>query len=424
MVVTDYAIRFRTAVFVAVLLFGIFGALSYVHLPREGMPDITIPHVFVTAVYEGTAPLEMEQRITIPLEEELNNVEGLKEIRSTSSENVCFIDIEFLAGQDIDQAKQRVKDKVDLARADLPDDLDEPLVQAINVSSDIPVFKCALSGDADLERLTDLAERLQDRIEAVPGVKEAEISGTREREIRVEVDPGRLAAYDIPLGLVMRRIAEENATISAGNIEMAGSKFQVRIPGEFALSSELRRILILERGGSPVYLSDIAAVRDAHKDVESISRLDGATSVSLGVKKRAGENSVAVIGRVKAALAEVPLPSGIRRTDVFDESEYVQEMIGELENNIVTGSLLVLAVLLIFMGGRNSVMVSLAIPLSMLIGFMVLAYLGQSMNMIVLFALVLASGMLVDNAIVIVENIYRHHTQGLSRVRAAIRGAR
>ena len=423
MILSNYAIKFRVAVLVFVVVLAIAGTVSYLTLPREGTPDITIPYVFVSAYYEGTAPEEMEKLVTIPLEKQLNNVEGIKEVRSTSGENVTSISIEFMAGEDIEQAKQRVKDKVDLAKPDLPADLDEPVVDAFNFSSDFPVYIFTLSGVADPERLKSLAEGLQDQLEQITGIQSVELAGTREREIRVEIDLPRMIAYQIPLGLVMNRIAQENVTVSAGNIEMAGDKFQVRIPGEFELAADMQHILLAERGGRPIYLSDIAAVTDTFKDLTSISRLNGETCVSVSVKKRAGENAVALIREVKQVLRDYRLPPDVKLTEVMDQSNYIQSMIEELENNIFSGFLLVVIVLLVFLGVRNAFFVGLAIPLSLLIGFTLMAMWGTTLNMIVLFSLVLAVGMLVDNAIVIVENTYRLRTLGLSRTEAARRGA-
>lgn len=423
MILSNYAIKFRTAVFVFIGVLVIAGSLSYLNLPREGTPDITIPYVFVTAYYEGTAPEEMEKLVTVQIEKQLNDVEGVKEIRSTSAENVTSLVVEFFAGEDIEQSRQRVKDKVDLAKPDLPEDLDEPVVDAFNFSSDFPVYIFALSGETDLDRLKNLAEDLQDRIERLPGIKSADIAGTREREIRVEIDLPRMIAYRIPLGLVMGRIAQENVTVSAGNIEVAGDKFQVRIPGEFELVGELRGILLAERNGRPVYLTDIASVEDTFKDLDSISRLNGEPCVSVQLKKRVGINSVKLIAEVEGILAEAGLPPDVTLTEVMDQSTYIDQMIQELENSVASGFLLVVVVLLVFLGVRNAVFVGLAIPFSMLTAFTLMAVRGTTLNMIVLFSLVLAVGMLVDNAIVIVENIYRLRTEGLTRKEAARRGA-
>jgi multidrug efflux pump len=423
MILSNYAIKFRTAVFVFIIVLVLAGASSYMRLPREGSPDITIPFVFVTAVYDGTAPEEMEKLITVPIEKTINDVEHIKEMRSTSSESVTAIAIEFLAGGDIERAKQQVKDKVDLAKPDLPPDLDEPIVDAFNISSDAPIFHFALSGPVRMGRLKGLAEDLEDQLELLPGVKEVDVAGTREREIRVEIDLPRLIAYAVPLEQVMARIAGENVTLSAGSIEVAGAKFQVRVPGEFALASEMRDIMLTARDGRPVYLTDVAEIRDTFKDAETISRVNGNPSVSLRVKKRSGENSVRLIERVREVIDGFGLPPEVAVTVVFDESDYVDMMIKELENNIVSGFVLVIAVLMLVMGMRNSLFVALAIPLSMLVAFAVMGFRGSSLNMIVLFGLLLAVGMLVDNAIVIVESIYRNHTQGLSRRDAARKGA-
>ncbi len=423
MLLSNYAIKFRVAVCVFMVVFVLAGVNSYMTLPREGMPDITISYVFITAIYEGTAPEEMEKLVTIPMERQLNDLENVKEIRTTSSDSVTFVSIEFLAGQDIDMALQKAKDKVDLARPDLPDDLDEPVVQAMNFSSDIPILVFALSGDTTLPRLTNLAEDLKEEIELLSGVKQAEISGAREREVRVELDPRRLASYGISVELVMHRIAGENKTMSAGNLEIAGDKFQVRVPGEYKLGAELASLAILEHEGGTVYLRDIATITDTHKDLSSISRLNGKPSVSVSVKKRSGENTVRLIDSIKASMANVPVPPDVVLTTVMDESEYVKMMIEELENNVATGFILVVVVLFVFMGIRNSLFVAVAIPFSMLIAFTLMGFMGFSLNMIVLFSLVLAVGMLVDNAIVIVENIFRNRTQGMTRHEAARRGA-
>ncbi|HMP73103.1 MAG TPA: efflux RND transporter permease subunit [Kiritimatiellia bacterium] len=422
MVISNLAITFRTAVFVLIAVLVVAGVISYRTLPREGSPDITIPFIFVTALYEGTAPEDMEKLVTIPLERQFNDVENIKTIRSTTAEGVTSIQIEFLSGQDIDVAQQKVKDKIDLAWPDLPQDLDQPIVQAFNFSTDFPIFIFALHGDR-LDRLTTVAEDLQERIEVVNGVRQATLSGTREREVRVELDLPRLIAFDIPIELVMQRIAEENKTVSAGNLEVRGDRFQVRVPGEVKLATDLREIPLVFRDQRPVFLRDVAEVMDTYKDVTSISRLNGEPSVSIEVRKRNRENTVQLIREIKAEIEGFGLPPDLQITYVLDMSEYVDMMISELENNIFTGFLLVVSVLFLFMGFRNSLFVGMAIPMSMLIAFSLINLQGTTLNMIVLFSLVLALGMLVDNAIVIVENIYRLRTTGLSRIEAARRGA-
>ncbi|MFC1461743.1 efflux RND transporter permease subunit, partial [Verrucomicrobiota bacterium] len=273
------------------------------------------------------------------------------------------------------------------------------------------------------DRMKLLAEDLQDQIEAIPGVKQAAIAGTREREIRIEIDLYRLTEYKIPLSTVTRRIAEENRTISAGNLEMGDNKFQVRIPGEYTLINDMRDLVLLVRDGAPVYLKDVATVSDTFKDLSSISRLNGQPCVSIRITKRSDENTISLISRINSVLDKFPIPEGIKLTIIRDQSEMVRMMLGDLENSVVTAIILVLIVLMIVMGLRNSLFVAMAIPYSMLIAFIAIDAMGLTLNMIVLFSLVLTVGMVVDNGIVIVENIYRNRTLGLSRIEAARRGA-
>lgn len=423
MIISNYAIKFRTAVMVFIPALAIAGFIAYRELPREGAPDITIPYVFVTSIYEGTAPEDIEKLVTIPMERQFSDLEGVKHVSSVSAEGVSSVVIEYFSGEDIDVALQKVRDKVDLARPDLPRDLDEPIIQAINFSTDVPIFIFSLSGDADLARLKIIAEDLQDEIELVPGVRQATIAGAREREIRVEIDLTRLIERHITIDQVMERIAAENQTISAGSIEAAGQKFQVRVPGEYKLAAALGDILLIEQAGAPVYLRDVATVSDTYKDLESISRLNGSPCVTLQIKKRNRENTVAIVDQVKSVIDAFPLPPGITATHVMDQSDYINMIVDELENNMVSGFVLVALVLFVFMGGRTSLIVATAIPLSMMIAFAAMVVRGTTLNMIVLFSLVLAVGMLVDNAIVIVENIFRLRSAGLKRIDAARQGA-
>ncbi|WP_372807568.1 efflux RND transporter permease subunit, partial [Pontiella sp.] len=423
MIITNYAIKFRTAVFVFIAVLVIMGFKAYQNLPREGSPDITIPQVFVTIIHPGTAPEDMENLVCIPIEKKLNELGSVKNITAMAADSVVVFTIEYLAGVDVDTAIQRVKDKIDLARPDLPDDLDEPVVEGLNFSTDIPIMRFALSGDPDTERLKSTAEFLQDEIENISGVKEARIVGTREREIRIEFDLPRLVAYNIPIHEVVGLVSRENVTMSAGMLEVDRNKVQVRIPGEFVLASDIRDLVVVQRENRPIYLRDIASVTDTYKDLESISRINGETAVTVEIYKRAGENSVSLIDTVKRFVNQDRLPQGIRITVVQDDSKDIRDMLAELENNMASGFFLVIVVLLVFMGRRNSLFVGLAIPFSMLLSFTIMSLMGITMNMVVLFALILAVGMLVDNGIVIVENIYRLHCEGLSRHEAARQGA-
>jgi len=281
MIVSNYAIKFRTAVFVLVAGLIVAGSFGYMRLPREGAPDITVPYVFVNAFYEGTSPAEMERLVAIPLEKQFDDLDNLEEIRTVCTEGLCAITVEFEAGGDIELAKQSVKDKVDLARPDLPQDLDEPLVDAFNFSSDFPVLTFAVSGNAGQDRLKNVAENLRDEIELLAGVKQVSIAGILDREIRVTVDPVRLSAYEIPLSLLIQRIGMENATFSAGNITAGDSKFQIRLPGEFVRVSEIEAIPIMCPDGRIVHVRDVASVGDTFKDRATLSRINGKPCVSV-----------------------------------------------------------------------------------------------------------------------------------------------
>lgn len=417
--ITDYAVKQRTAIFVFLIVMIAAGVTSYIRLPREGAPDLTIPYVFVTAVYQGVAPVEMENLVTIPLEKQFRDLDNVNTMHSTSARGISRIIIEFTDREDIDSALRLVKDKIDMAGPDLPPDIDDPLAQSINFSTDFPILMLAVSGDTDPQRLKFIAEDIREKIEGIHGIREVELIGALEREIRIETDLARTLHYGLSLTELSRRISQENRTISAGNLEVSGSTIQVRLPGEFSMPFELEKLVVANREGHPVYLSDVAAVTDTFKDVDSISRINGVPGISMQVKKRTGVNTVAIVDQVEEILERYDFPPGTGAEITMDQAHYIRMMILELENNIITGFIFVVLVLFLFMGLRNAVLVALAIPFSMLLSFIVLRLLNVTLNMIVLFSLVIAVGMLVDNAIVIVENIFRLHSGGEPRDEAS-----
>lgn len=426
MILSDFAIKNKIAVFSATVFFAIAGTFCYLNLPRENFPDITVPYVFVSTRYEGVAPQEIENLITIPLEKKMKGLDKVKEISSSSAESSSNITIEFYPDQDIDSAVQKVKDKVDLAREDLPDDIDEPIVSEVNLSTDIPIMSIAFYGTDSLALLKKTVEDIRDKIETIPGVLEASIFGDREREIRVEVDIKRLNSYGIPALKLIQLLTKENATVSAGTLDMLGTKFQIRIPGEFARPDEINSLIVSRsNSGYPIYLTDFSKVSDTYKDIETISRVGTTPCISLMIQKRSGANIIKVIKEIKKTLDSESrkIPSGIKWKITSDLSKDTYQMIYELENNIISGLILVLAVLYFAMGLRNSFFVALAIPLSMMIAFMIMCMQGITLNMMVLFSLILSLGMLVDNGIVIVENIYRHRCNGMTAVEASKTGA-
>ena len=417
------AVRKRTSVVVLAIIIIVFGQLAYNSLPREAAPDITIPYIYVMTRYPGVAPQDIEQSITIPIEKKLKGLEAVKEIRSSSTEGMSSIVIEFVAGTDIEEVLIKTKDKVDLAKPDLPADLEEdPEVIEINFA-ELPIVVLSLSGPEGLVRLKEIAEDLQDDIESIPGVLEAEVTGGLDREIRVEPDPDKLAYYGLSILSLQDVIAKENQNVSGGAIRMGDGRFQLRVPGEFQSPEEIYGLIVGLNNGRPVYLKDVARVKDGFKDEEGRSRLNGQQAINIAVKKRAGENVIRISEHIDKLIEEQKpaWPAGVKVTKLMDQAKDIRIMVADLENNLVTGLILVIVVLFFVMGVRNAILVSLAIPFSMLISFMVLSVLGITLNMIVLFSLTLSLGMLVDNAIVIVENIFRYMEQGVPRIQAAIR---
>ena len=423
MIISDTAVKKSITVMVLAVIIIVFGVYSYRVLPRENEPDITIPYVFVSTSYKGVSPTDIETSITIEIEKKLKGLDGVKKIQSVSSEGLSSINIEFITGTDIDQALQDVKDKVDEAKGELPADLEnDPSVFEVNLS-EMPIAVYSLSGTCGLPCLKDIAEDLKDDIEAVAGVLEAEVTGGLEREIRVEVIPDKLAFYGMSISSFQEKLYSENQNISGGAIRMGDGRFQLQVPGEFKSPGEIYSLVLGTQNGQPVYLKDLAVVIDGFKEEASRSRLDGKAAVSIAVKKRSGENIIAISKEVDGLIeqAKPTWPGSTEIVKVMDKASDIEGMLADLENNILTGLLLVVVVIFFAMGLRNAIMVSMAIPFSMSLSFTILHLMGISLNVVVLFSLTLALGMLVDNAIVIIENIYRYMEQGAPRLEAAMR---
>jgi len=420
-IISNAAIQNRTTVFVLILVIIVAGFYSYMALPRESEPDVPIPYVIVSTTYEGVSPEDVETAVTMKIEKELQGLKGVDEIVSSSAEGISLIRIEFTPDIDIDDAIQWVRDKVDQSRKELPREIEEPLIREINIS-DFPVLVINLSGPVSLVHLKEIAEDLEDVFESIPGVLDATVDGGLEREIRLEFDPDRLIAHKISLAELIQLIPSENVNISSGNVESEEAKFSVRVPGEFVRPDEVDHLLLTVRDGVPIYLNDVATVRDTFKDREGMSRINGQACVTLSIQKRTGANIIEVVDHAKVVMTEARrfLPAGVTYNFTLDDSKDIRRMVSELENSILSGLILVVAVLFLSLGWRTSVIVAFAIPLSMLISFSVLHALGITLNIVVLFSLTLALGMLVDNAIVITENIYRHHQEGKPIVPAAM----
>jgi multidrug efflux pump len=422
-IVSDTAVRNRVSVMVLALIIMVSGIYCYNKIPREDEPDITIPYVFVSTTYEGVSSADIETAVTIPIEKKLKGLDRVKSVKSVSAEGISRINIEFIPGTDIDAVLQKVKDKVDEAKRDLPTDLeDDPVVFEVNLS-ELPIIVYSLSGDSGMVVLKKIADDLKDEIESLPGILEVVVAGGREREIVIEVDPDKMAYYRIPITSFQRVVAGENINTSGGSITLGDGRYQLRVPGEFDHPDEIFGLVVDQFNGQPVYLKDLARVVDGFKDEESRSRLDGREAINISVKKRSGENIIEIVDAIDRLIEQQRSywPADTKVVKLMNKAEDIQLMVADLENNILSGLLLVVVVIFFAMGARNATLVGLAIPFSMFLSFMVIYALGITFNIVVLFSLVLALGMLVDNAIVIVENIYRYMAQGVPRVEAAMR---
>ena len=417
---TSFAIAHRTSVVVLFLFISVGGLLAYLNIPKESSPQIAIPLLVVNTVYPGVSPADIETLVTRPLEEELNTISDVREMTSTSTEGYSSITVEFSTSVDMDEALQRVREKVDLARPNLPPDAEDPSIVEIDIS-EMPIMQVNLAGEYGLVRLKEIGEELQDRLEQIPQILRVDLQGGLEREVRVDVDLPRLKFHGVSLDDVVDAIRNENVNIPGGSIEVGPVNYLVRVDGEFVDPAIIGDLVVGTFDGRPVYIRDLAHVEFGFADRTSFARLDGVPVVTLSIVKRAGENIIETAEAVKEVIATMePLfPPSTVVSITGDQSRDIAMMVNSLENSIISGLILIVAVLLFFLGVRTSVFVALAIPTSMLLSFMVLAVLGITMNMVVLFALILALGMLVDNAIVIVENIYRYMEEGWSSTGAA-----
>lgn len=420
---SSFSIDNRISVLVLLLLIAIIGIRSYLAIPKEAQPDITIPNILVITTYSGVSPEDMESLVTRKLEDELSGISDVKEMTSTSSEGYSNINLEFNTGIDMSDALQKVREKVDLAKPDLPEDVDDPVIQEINLS-EFPIMQVNVSGDYELDKLKDVAEDLQDRLETIPSVLEVDLAGGLEREVKVDVDLPRLKYYGLSLGDVIAAIQRENVTVPGGTIDVGTKEFLLRVPGQYKTPKPIQDIVIDAPDDNPIYIRDIANVKFGYKDRDSYARLDGSPVITLSVKKRSGENIIETANKVKSIINE-DLPSMPPTTNISitsDQSTAINTMVDSLENNIISGLLLVIGVLLFFLGIRNASFVGVSIPLSMFLSFIIIYSVGITMNMVVLFSLILALGMLVDNAIVVVENIYRYLEDGFGNFEAAKKG--
>jgi multidrug efflux pump len=422
---TSLAVDNGTSIFILTMMIILFGFNSYLSMPKELFPEIVIPTIYVGTPYPGVSAVDIENLVSKPIEKEIKSVAGVKEIKSTNIQGYSTVIVEFGTDVEVPIALADVKDAVDKAKGDLPTDLPtDPNVFDINFS-EFPVVTINLAGDYTVDELRGYGEYLQDKIEAIEEVTRVDIKGALDRELKIDVDPIAMEARQLSFGDIEQAIQSENLNVSGGEVLMNGFRRAIRVVGEFENATQIANIVVKSENQNPVYLRDIAKVSLGFEDATSYARADQLPVVSLDIVKKAGANLLDAIDNMKIELEKAQkekLPADLSITLFNDQSVQVRQQVSELENSIVSGVILVVLVLLFFLGTRNAMFVGLAIPLSMLMGILILNILGIPLNFMVLFSLILALGLLVDNAIVVVENVYRYMQEGYSGWDAAKKG--
>lgn len=420
---TTLALKNKSTVYFLTVIIAIFGFLSYRGMPKELFPEVIFPTILVQTVYPGNPPIDIENLITRPIEKEAENVKGLKKITSNSLQDASMVMVEFNANIPIREALQEVKDAVDRAKSELPTDLmSDPYVTDVDFS-EFPIININLSGDFSLEELKRYADLLDDIIEPISEVSKVDIQGVEEREIAIEVDLVKMEALGLTFHDIENAVSWENISMSGGDIKLGKMRRSIRIVGEFLSLKEIEGIVVKRNHGRTIYLRDVANVVDGYAEASTMARLDGHPVVSVQVIKKGGENLLNATDKIFAVLDKAKeigaLPSTLNVSITNDQSDIIRKQLANLENSLILGVIFVVLVLFYFLGTRNALFVGVAIPLSMLTSFMVLNIINYQINMIVLFSLILALGMLVDNAIVVVENIYRFVDKGYKPIDAA-----
>ncbi|MEY4709009.1 MAG: hypothetical protein RLZZ512_107 [Bacteroidota bacterium] len=425
---TSWSIDNKTSIYILSIFISIAGIFSYNALPKEQFPDIVIPTIIVQTVYPGSSPKDIENLITKPLEKKIKSVSGVKKLKSNSIQDFSIITVEFDTDVKVDEAKQKVKDQVDKAKSDLPSDLkNDPIVQEINFS-DMPVLYINISGNYDLQSLKRYAELAKDKIESLPSITRVDIVGALDRELQINLDLTSMATTGLTMDDVTRAIQYENMRISGGNIDVDKMQRSLSVSGEFKNKTELENIIIRSGTGATVYLRDVAQVVDGFKEKESYARLEGKNVITLNVVKRAGENLIEASDKCHEIVADLQATGAYpKEMDVVftgDQSVKTRTTVHDLINTIIIGFILVTVILMFFMGATNAIFVALSVPLSCFIAFLIMPTIGFSLNMIVLFAFLLALGIVVDDAIVVIENTHRiFHKEKLPIKEAAKKAA-
>ena len=409
---TSWAIDNKSSIYVLTTIITLLGILSYINIPKEQFPEIVIPTIIVNTVYPGTSPEDMENLVTRPIEKECKSIQNVKKITSNSIQDFSSIVVEFKTNINVSEAKQRVRDAVDKAKSKLPNNLpNDPDIAEIDIS-EIPIMNINLSGDYDLQRLKKYAKDAQDKIETLPEITRVDIVGALDREIQIDVDMYKMQAASVSFRDIQNAIAAENVTISAGTITNYGLKRTLRVTGQFKSPEEINDIIIKSSSGATVYIKDIALVRDSYKEQESFARFEGKNVITLNIIKKSGANLLNASDKIKDIMKEMrntSYPPDLKVELTGEQSRFTRSTLEELNNTIIIGFLLVVVVLMFFMGLNNAFFVALSVPLSMFVAYLVMPGLGFTMNMIVMFGFIFALGIIVDDAIVVIENTHRVH---------------
>ena len=417
--IVKLAIRNARLTLTTLLFLMIAGAMAYVSIPKEAEPDVAIPIIYVSLHYQGISPEDSERLLLRPVETRLKTIRGVKEMRSAAYEGGGYVLLEFDPSTDLKTALDDTRNKVDDAKRDIPAGADEPTVNEVNIS-EFPVLVVSLSGHVPERALTAAARQLRDRIEEVPGVLEAVLQGARDDLVEVIIDPMKLSSYGLRLDQMLQAVGASNSLVAAGAIQGDEGRYAVKVPALIETVEDVANLPIVAGPNAVVRAQDLATVRSTHKDAETITRLDGQPAIAIEVKKRTGANLVDTVEQVKeiAIAFQEQLPEGVTVTYTQDKSVFINQLLGELQNHVLIAVILVFIVILYALSGRSSLIIGLAIPASFLMGILLLSLMGFTINMIVLFSLILAVGMLVDDAIIVVEFAERRMTEGMPREEA------
>ncbi len=412
---TSWSIDNKTSIFVLILILTVFGLISYNSISKEQFPEIVIPTIIVNTIYPGTSPQDIENLVTRPLEKNMKSINGVKKISSNSIQDVSSIIIEFQTDVVVEDAKQKVKDAVDKTKNDLPTDLlADPNVMDIDLS-EIPIMFINLSGNYPLDQIKIYADELQDKIESLSEITRVDIVGALDKEVQVNLDMYKMNSYHLTFSDIERSVKYENMTISGGTINIMGMRRNIRVEGEFKDIETIRNLVIGSSGGGLVYLKDVAEVKMGFKERESYARFDGNNVLTLNVVKKSGKNLLDASDKIKVVLNDLKVskfPKDLDITISGDQSKHTRTTLMDLNNTIIIGFLLVVMVLMFFMGVTNAFFVGMSVPLSMFLAYIILPWFGFTMNMLVMFSFIFALGIVVDDAIVVIENTHRIFMKG------------